>query len=112
MSIEDELNEFEISQPSELQGMARELFSDDKDANKIDQKTNLIPEEVSLCMVNDIIFDSLGMTALSPTSQFKRLASSRKGWKTEAFVRAAQSTNEARGGGMMDRLGGMLQPKR
>lgn len=112
MSIEDELNEINISQPSELQGMAKELFSDDDNASKIDQKTNLTTEEVSLCMINDIIFSSIGMSNLSPSSQHKRLASSRQGWKTEAFVRATQSTNEIRGGGMMSGLKDMFRMKR
>jgi len=98
MAIEDELKEFEISQPSEMQGVAKELFDDDKDANKIDQKTNLIDEEIGLCMVNDLIFSEIDMQELCPTKQFKRLASSRRGWKTEAFVRTAQANNENKAG--------------
>ena len=115
MPIEDELNEFNISQKTELEGVADQLFNDKIDVkgqSSIDMKTNLEDDEIGLCMINDIIFREIDMPELSPTNQFKRLASSRKGWKTEAFVRTAQGTQELRSGGSVgERLKGLFTPR-
>lgn len=113
MSLEDDVKEVGMMQQSELQGMARELFEDKFDdkqkQSSIDLKTNLVDEEVGLCMINDIIFSFIDLPELSPTKAFKRLASSRKGWKVESFVKAAQGSQDMRfGGAMMRRMGGMF----
>ena len=111
VTLEDDLKEISLNQKTELEGVAKELFRDEKDSES-DQKTNIEPEELGLCLINDIVFDNIGMPELSPTKQFKRLASSRKGWKTEAFVRIGQGTMDMRsGGGFGQRFMSLFQRK-
>jgi hypothetical protein len=112
MGIEDELREISLKEPSELEGVAKQLF-EDTDSNdglsSIDMRTNLLDEEVGLCLINDIIFKQIGLSDLSPTRQFKRLASSRSGWKTEKFVQTASGVRDQRdGSGFMNKFSGML----
>lgn len=116
MALEDELKEINLNQQSELQGVAQELFEDKQDVktgkSSIDMKTNLDNDEVGLILINDAIFKIIGLEDLSPTGQFKRLASSRQGWKTEAFVRTAQGQSEMRnGGGLMNGFKNMFRRK-
>ena len=113
MSLDDQLNEINLKDPSELEGVAKQLFEDSRDditgLNSIDMKTNLIDEEIGLCLINDIIFKSLSLDDLSPTRQFKRLASSRGGWKTEKFVQTASGIRDERSGGSFgNKLAGLF----
>jgi hypothetical protein len=109
MPLEDDVKEWNVSQKSELEGVANQIFMDNDSGSElpaIDMRTNLESEEIGLCLVNDLVFKELGLKELSPTRQFKRLASSRRGWKTEAFVRTAQGTNDMRSGGSFgDKIG-------
>ena len=110
MAIDDDIIQAEsmITQKSEMEGMGEQIFDDKEDngMSNIDMKTNLDHDEVVLCMLNDKIFDAIGLPELSPSRQFKRLASSRKGWKMEKFVSGAQAMNTMRsGGGFFDRIG-------
>ena len=108
MALDDDVNELNLKQTSELEGVAEQLFNDSKakdGLSSIDMRTNLEDEEVGLCLINDMIFKMIGMEELSPTRQFKRLASSRQGWKTEKFVNTAQGVNDRKaGGGFMDNM--------
>jgi len=58
MTIEDDLDEIKINGESELEGVAKQLFDDTKNPDNfssIDMKTNLIDEEIGLCLINDIV---------------------------------------------------------
>ena len=114
MALENELNELNLKETSELEGVAKQMFEDIEvdGVSSIDLKTNLQDEEVGLCMINDIIFKQIGLPELSPTKQFKRLVSSRGGWKTEKFVQTAGGIMGSReGSSMMGRIGSMFQPR-
>ena len=114
MAIDDDIMHAEqmLTQKSEMEGMGEQIF-DDKESgglSNIDMRTNLDHDEVVLCMINDKIFEMIGLPELSPSRQFKRLASSRKGWKLEKFVNGAQAMNTMRsGGGLMDRFTNLFQ---
>ena len=114
MPLEDDLQQFAVNQKSEMEGVAEQIFEDKETdgMSSIDMKTNISDEEIGLCLVNDLIFNQLGLKELSPTRQFKRLASSRQGWKTESFVKTTQGINEMQSHrGLRDRLGNLFSRK-
>ena len=98
MSLEDDVKEGVVTQRSELEGVAQQIFKDDN-VDESDKKTNLTDEEIPLCMINDVMFRLFDCDELSPTSNFKRLKSSRNGWKMDMFRQTATGAFEVRGGG-------------
>ena len=110
MALENDLNEISLKEKSESEGVAEQLFDDSTKEGKasIDLKTNLADEEIGLCLVNDAIFKIIGMEELSPTAQFKRLVSSRGGWKTNKFVETATGVREGRESGL-NKLGSLFR---
>jgi len=115
VALEDEVKEFSVHQKTELEGAADQIFEDkltQEGLSSIDMRTNLTVEELPLCLVNDLVFNIVGCPELSPTRQFKRLASSRNGWKTEKFVQTAQGSNDMKTGtGFMDKMGNLFKRK-
>ena len=100
MSIDDDVRHAEesmLQQRTDLDALGGHMFEDkpsDDGFSNIDQKTNMKTDEIKLCLINEEVFDKLGLSELCPTRKFKRLVSSREGWKTEKFVQASQSQNE------------------
>jgi len=109
MTLEKDLDEISLREKSELEGVAEQLFDDSTKDGKssIDLKTNLHDEEIGLCLVNDAIFKLIEMPELSPTAQFKRLVSSRDGWKTNKFVETATGVKDQRESGL-NKLGSLF----
>jgi len=112
MTLEKDLDEISLREKSELEGVAEQLFDDTTKDGKssIDLKTNLHDEEIGLCLINDSIFRMIEMPELSPTAQFKRLVSSRGGWKTNKFVETATGIREGRESGL-NKLGSLFSKR-
>lgn len=107
--LEDRLKTVQTNAPTELQGVAQELF----DTSNTNQKTNLKDAERSLLLVNQKIFcNILDMPELDPSQDFKELSASVDGWKVGQFVAASQSTRTSRGGGgFIDKVKGLFNRK-
>lgn len=115
MGLEDQVGTFDVSQRTELEGFSVELFDDSESQGRsaIDQKTNIENEELGLCLINTQVWNLIEMPELDPSRTFKRLASSRKGWKVEKLSEAARGRREnVEKRGVLDTLKGMFSRRK
>lgn len=106
-SIEDVLDKVDLSEKTEMEGVADQVFKPGS------ARTLLDNEEISNILICDVVMTSLGLDDVNPTNNFKELKKSLGGWSTEQFVRAASGIQDQRaGGGFMNGIKGLFTPKK
>ncbi len=91
--LESIMDNVDMSEKSELQGVAHEIFLNTP------SRSNITHFEASACFVSNVIFPTLGMAEENPVNFFLELKKSQNGWSTDKFVHAASGIQDIRSGG-------------
>lgn len=104
--LDDILSGVDLSEKTEMGEVANNVFK--KGAGR----TNLTEDQVTLVLINDLMFKGLGLDELNPAETFMELKKSLDGWSTQKFVEAVGGMNNQRSGGTFGAvLGNAFKPR-